>query len=136
METIPTPINRAKPRRKRRAFLAAIGLAVVPAAAFAYDSLSVSVPAMPAVGETAAGACDADGVTTTYTYGATSNLGIKVAGANVSGIAAACTNGTVSFMNGTTTVATYSGSVASGLMAVTTNVWTNEFTSVRVALYP
>ena len=136
METTPIPINRKRPRRKRQAFLATLGLAVIPAAVFAYDSLSVSVPSMPAVGETAAGACDPDGVTTTYTYGATSNLGIKVAGATVSGIAAACTNGTISFMNGTTTVATYSGSVASGSMTLTTNVWTNDFTSVRVALYP
>lgn len=136
METTPTPVNRKRPRRRRHAVLAALGLAVIPAAVFAYDTLTVSVPMMPAVGETAAGACDSDGVTTTYTYGATSNLGIKVAGATVSGIAAGCTNGTLSFMNGTTTVATYSGTVASGSLTLTTNVWTNDFTSVRVALYP
>ena len=136
METTPAPRRVHKPRRRRRAFLAAIGLAVIPAAVYAYDTLTVAVPRMPAVGETAAGACDADGVTTTYTYGATSNLGIKVSGANVTGIAADCTTGTVSFMNGTVTVATYSGTVASGSLILTTNVWTNDFTSVRVALYP
>ena len=135
METTPTP-TKGRPRRRRRIALATLGLAVVPVAAFAYDTLTVSVPMMPAVGETAAGACDADGVTTTYTYGATTNNGIKVSAAQISGIAAGCTTGSLSFMNGTTTVATYSGTVASGAMTLTTNVWTNDFTSVRVALYP
>ena len=135
METTPTQ-PRKKPRRRRRVVLAALGLAAMPVAAYAYDTLTVSVPMMPAVGETAAGACDADGVTTTYTYGATNNNGIKVSAAQISGIAAGCTTGSLSFMNGTTTVATYSGTVASGAMTLTTNVWTNDFTSVRVALYP
>ncbi|MGA0863527.1 MAG: hypothetical protein ACO3RB_06510 [Ilumatobacteraceae bacterium] len=33
-------------------------------------------------------------------------------------------------------VAAYTGNVASGLLTLATNVWTNDFTSVRVALYP
>jgi hypothetical protein len=91
---------------------------------------------MPAVGETAVGACDGDGVSTTYTYGSTSNNGVKVVGVTVSDIAAECANGTVGFMTGTTEVAAYTGNVASGLLTLATNVWTNDFTSVRVALYP
>ena len=136
MQTTPNPEKQKKPRRRRRVLLAALGFAVIPAAAFAYDSLTVAIPMLPAVGESAAGACDADGVTTTYTYGATSNLGIKVAGATIAGIAPECTNGTLYFMNGTTSVATYSGAVATGSLSLATNVWTNDFTSVRVALYP
>lgn len=136
METTPTTTNKRKPRRKRRVFLATLGLAALPALVYAYDTLTVSVPIMPAVGESAASACDADGVSTTYTYGATSNQGIKVSGANITGISESCTAGTLSFMNGTTAVATYSGTVATGALSLSTNVWTNDFTSVRVALFP
>lgn len=135
VNTTPLPTGR-KPRRRRRALLLALGVAALPAAALAFEALTVSVPIMPAVGETAAGACDSDGVTTTYTYGTTNNNGIRVTGANIAQIDASCTTGTLSFMNGTTTVATYSGTVASGALALATNVWTNDFTSVRVALFP
>jgi hypothetical protein len=124
-------------RRRRAAIITAcLALVALPAAVYAYDALTVDVPAMPAVGESVAGACDSDGVTTTYTYGATSSNGIKVASIHVAGIASACTNLTVAFMNGSTTSASYSGSVTSGSATLNTNVWTSDFTSVRVALYP
>jgi hypothetical protein len=120
----------------RRVVSAALALAAIPLGVAAYDALQVTNPAMPAVGETAVGACDGDGVITTYTYGTTSSNGVKVTGVTVSGIAADCANGTVGFMDGTTEVAAYTGNVVSGSLTLATNVWTNDFTSVRVALYP
>lgn len=135
-ETTPSVTQRKRRKRTKRGALLGLALLAVPMSAWAYEALNVEVPFMPAVGETSAGACDNDGVTTTYTYGATANNGVKVTGVTVSSIAAGCINGTVSFMNGTTAVATYSGNVASGSLTLSTNIWTNEFTSVRVALYP
>lgn len=123
-------------RRKTAIAIVCAGLIVVPAAVYAYDALTVDVPKMPAVGESVAGACDSDGVTTAYTYGNTSSNGIKVNSIQVSGINASCTNLTVAFMDGSTTAASYSGSVSSGAATLPTNVWTNQFTSVRVALFP
>lgn len=127
-----------KNKRRRRVILAGLcaGLIAVPSVAYAFDALTVDVPAMPAVGESVAGACDSNGVTTSYTYGNTSSNGIKVNSVQVSGIDASCTNVTVAFMNGSTVVDTYSGPVASGLATLNTLVWTYEFTSVRVALFP
>ena len=121
---------------RRRIGHAAFSIAAVPIAVAAYDALIVTNPVMPAVGETAVGACDNDGVTTSYTYGTTRTNGVRVNAVQVSNISAACTNGTVSFLNGTTEVAAYTGNVASGALSLNTNIWTNEFTSVRVALYP
>lgn len=127
-----------KNKRRRRVILAGLcaGLIAVPSVAYAFDALTVDVPAMPAVGESVAGACDSNGVTTSYTYGNTSSNGIKVNSVQVSGIDASCTNVTVAFMNGSTVVDTYSGPVASGSATLNTLVWTYEFTSVRVALFP
>lgn len=127
--------NKRRKIAKRLAF-SVFGIAALPLAVAAYDALNVSNPVMPAVGETAVGACDQDGVTTSYTYGTTSNNGVKVNSVKVSNIAADCANGTVSFLNGTTEVASYTGNVSSGSLTLTTNIWTNDFTSVRVALYP
>ena len=131
-------MNRSQTRRKmaKKVAAASLSLIAIPLGVAAYDALQVTNPAMPAVGETAVGACDGDGVTTKYTYGSTSNNGVKVTGVTVSGIAADCANGTVGFMKGTTEVATYTGNVTSGSLTLATNVWTNDFTSVRVALYP
>lgn len=120
----------------RRAAFTVAGLAAVPLAVAAYDALTVSNPVMPAVGETAVGACDNDGVSTSYTYGSTRTNGVRVTAVQVSNIAANCANGTVSFLNGTTEVAAYTGNVTAGALNLSTNIWTNEFTSVRVALYP
>ncbi len=129
----------SRPTRRRvakKVATAMFGLVAIPLAVAAYDALTVENPIMPAVGETAVGACDSDGVTTSYTYGTTRNNGVKITAVTITGIAAACTNGTFSFMNGTTEVAAYTGQVASGALTLATNVWTNDFTSVRVALYP
>ena len=120
----------------KRIALGAFSVAALPLAVAAYDALDVTNPVMPAVGESSVGACDKDGVTTSYTYGSTRTNGVRVNAVQVSSIAAACTNGTVSFMNGTTEVAAYTGAVADGTLSLNTNIWTNEFTSVRVALYP
>lgn len=124
---------------KRRRIAIATGflaLALIPASVYAYDALTVDVPSMPAVGESVAGACDSDGVVTSYTYGNTSSNGIRVDSITVTGIASGCTNLTVAFMDGSTTAASYSGSVTLGSATLNTNVWTYQFTSVRVALYP
>ena len=120
----------------RRIALAAFSIAAVPVAVAAYDALDVTSPVMPAVGETAVGACDKDGVATTYTYGATNKNGVKVETVKISDIAGECANGTVTFLKDSTAVANYTEKVASGTLSLNTNIWTNEFTSVRVALYP
>lgn len=114
---------------------ATIGLAV-PVAALAFDSLNVDVPFLPAVGESAAEACDSDGVTTSFAYGNTSSNGIKVTAVTVDGIAGDCTDLTVDFMDGETAVASYSGAVVGVTTTLTTSVWTDTFTSVRVLLGP
>lgn len=114
---------------------ATIGLAV-PVAALAFDSLNVDVPFLPAVGESAAEACDSDGVTTSFAYGNTSSNGIKVTAVTVDGIASDCTDLTVDFMDGETAVASYSGAVVGVTTTLTTSVWTDTFTSVRVLLGP
>lgn len=125
-------------RRRLRRGLGVAGLAVLalPAAAMAFESLNVSVPLMPAVGESDAQACDTDGVTTTYTYGNTSKNGIKVTSATVSGIDPDCLGVTVDFMNGDALVASYTSGVSSTSMTLSTNVFTDTFTSVRVLLAP
>jgi hypothetical protein len=128
-----------KPLNKRRRVAIALvcaGLIAVPTAAYAFEALTVEVPAMPAVGEGVANACDPNGVTTTYTYGNTSSNGIRVNTVQVSGIDALCTHLTVAFLNGSTVAASYSGTVSAGSATLNTTVWTNDFTSVRVALFP
>jgi hypothetical protein len=131
-----SPWTNTPKRRKIALGILAAALLVIPASVYAYDALVVENPVMPAVGESVAGACDSDGVTTSYTYGNTSSNGIRVDSITVNGIAAACTNLTVAFMDGSTAVASYSGSVLSGSATLNTNVWTYQFTSVRVALFP
>lgn len=125
-------------KKRRRVLLAGlcVGLIVIPTSVYAYDALTVDVPSMPAVGESIAGACDSDGVATSYTYGPTSANGIKVSSVTVSNIDSDCSNLTVAFMNGSTVAGSYSGTITSGSATLTTNVWTYDFTSVRVALFP
>lgn len=134
-----SPEGRTDRRRRRlRRSLGVAGLAclALPAAVMAFDSLNVSVPLMPAVGETQARACDTDGVTTSYTYGATSSRGIKVASVTVDGISSNCVAVTVDFMSGETVVASYTAAVSGPSATLATAVWTDTFTSVRVLLGP
>jgi hypothetical protein len=140
MTTIDETTN-DKPRRQRRRVgwkVGAIGAALlaVPTAVVAFDSLSVSVPLMPAVGEGTAQACDTNGVSTSYTYGNTSAQGIKVTSVTVADISPSCLTVTVDFMNGETAVASYNGPVTSTAVTLNTNIFTNSFTSVRVLLGP
>ena len=127
--------------RRRRRLGWKIGLAgaaclALPAAVFAIDSLSVQIPFLPAVGESTAQACDANGVSTSYTYGNTSANGIKVTSVTVADISPDCKTVTVDFMNGETTVASYNGNVGASSVTLTTNIFTNTFNSVRVLLAP
>lgn len=104
--------------------------------AFALSALNVDVPLFPSVGEANAQSCDPDGVTTTFTYGNSSANGMKVASAIVKGISTNCTTGSVEFLLNGSVASTYSGSVAAGSMTVATNIFTNQFDSVRVVLNP
>ena len=140
MQTIERPSEtspKSRPRRLTRGLgiAALIGVAI-PVTALAFDSLSVGVPLLPAVGESAAEACDSDGVTTSFAYGNTSSKGIKVTAVTVDGIAGDCTDLTVDFMSGETAVASYNGAVVGATTTLTTSVWTDTFTSVRVLLGP
>jgi len=130
------PTTGRKRRAKRTLGLVGFACLALPAAVMAFDSLNVAVPFMPAVGESQAQACDSDGVTTTYSYGNTSQNGIRVTSATVSGISANCSAVTVDFMNGESVVASYTSAVSATSVTLTTNIFTNTFTSVRVLLAP
>ncbi|MGA1682557.1 MAG: hypothetical protein ACO4A0_10070, partial [Ilumatobacteraceae bacterium] len=87
---------------RRRGLIRGLGIAALigialPVTALAFDSLNVDLPFLPAVGESAAEACDSDGVATSFAYGNTSSNGIRVTSVTVDGIAANCTNLTVDF---------------------------------------
>lgn len=130
------PNNTTIKKRRKIAFLLGLGLLAIPCAAYGLEALNVDVPLMPAVGESNAGTCDTNGVTTSYAYGNTSSNGIRVNSVTVAGIDASCTNLTVAFMNGDTTVSSHSGAVSAGSATLAVTVWTYQFTSVRVALFP
>lgn len=140
MHTIDQPRDDYSKSPKRRLAkglgLAALIGAALPIAALAFDRLNVDVPFLPAVGESAAEACDSDGVTTSFAYGNTSSNGIKVTSVTVDGIAGDCTDLTIDFMEGETAIASYSGAVVGATTTLTTSVWTDTFTSVRVLLGP
>lgn len=104
--------------------------------AIALEALNVDVPIMPAVGEATARACDNDGVATAFTYGNSSNKGIKVASVTISQIAADCKRSTVEFVLGGNVVSTVNGTVAAGSSVIATNIFTNEFDNVRVTVQP
>lgn len=126
--------------RRRVAVVAAASAAVVvtvgAGTAIGLNALSVEVPFLPAVGQTTAQACDNDGVTTSFTYGNSSNNGVKVTGVSVSSINANCALATVEFVNSNAIVSAYSASVGSGSATMATNIFTNEFNDVRVVLSP
>lgn len=114
--------------------VAAVGIA---SGAYALGAISVSAPLFPAVGQASAKACDSDGVDTTYTYGNSSAKGVKVVSGTVSGIDSACKTATMEFVDASDVIIkTYSGAVAGGSATVSTNIFTDEFNSVRVILAP
>ena len=124
---------------KRTIILAISAFAVVGIAggAYALGSISVSAPIFPVVGQADIQVCDSDGVSTTYTYGNSSAKGVKVESGTVSGIDTACKTATMEFVDASDVIIkTYSGAVAGGSATVSTNIFTNEFDSVRVILAP
>lgn len=113
---------------------AAIGIA---GSAYALGAISVSAPIFPVVGQADIQVCDTDGVTTTYTYGNSSAKGVKVESGTISGIDAACKTATMEFVNSAQEIVKkYSGAVAGGSATLTTNIFTDEFDSVRIILAP
>ena len=104
--------------------------------AVALEALNVDIPILPAVGEASARACDSDGVATAFTYGNSSNKGIKVTGVTISQIAADCKRSTVEFVLGGNVVTAVNGTVSGGSSVIATNIFTNEFDSVRVTVQP
>lgn len=131
----PTPARHHRRWIKYAIGLGAIG-SIVPAAVLAFDALDVTVPLLPAVGESNAQACDTDGVSTSYTYGNTSSRGIKVTSVTVDDISSDCLTVTVDFMNGETVAATYTAPVSGISTTLATSLFTDAFTSVRVLLGP
>lgn len=114
--------------------VAAMGIA---GGAYALGAISVSAPLFPVVGQATVKVCDSDGVTTSYTYGNSSAKGVKVESGTVSGIDGACKTATMEFVDvSDVIVKTYSGNVSGGSATVSTNIFTNEFDSVRVILAP
>lgn len=116
------------------ALMAMLGLA---GGAYALGAISVSAPLFPVVGQAEIKACDSDGVTTTYTYGNSSAKGVKVTGATVSGIDSSCKTATMEFVDSSEAIVkTYSGTVSGGSATLSTSIFTDEFSSVRVVLAP
>jgi hypothetical protein len=105
--------------------------------AYAIGTLNLTVPLMPVVGQDTAAACDTDGATVALAYGQTRSTGIKINSATVSGVATACTTGQVEFIATDGTVAhAATGTVTSGSFTASTNVWTDQFDTIRVVLLP
>lgn len=105
--------------------------------AYAIDALDVQLPLLPVVGQAAAQPCDADGVNTSFAYGASSRNGVKVNSVTVTGINADCKTTTVEFLTASDAiVSTVSGAVSSNATTISTNIWTNDFSSVRVTVSP
>jgi hypothetical protein len=116
------------------AIVAALGLA---GGAYALGAISVNAPLFPAVGQATAKACDSDGVDTTYTYGNSSAKGVKVESGTITGIESDCKTATMEFVDASEAIVkSYSGKVTEGSATVSTNIFTNEFDSVRVILSP
>ena len=113
---------------------AAVGIA---GSAYALGAISVSTPLFPVVGQSAIEVCDSDGVATTYTYGNSSAKGIKVSSGTVSGIDSACKTATLEFVDSSEAIVkSYSDAVVSGSVTLSTNIFTDEFDTVRVILAP
>lgn len=113
---------------------AAVGIA---GGAYALGAISVSAPIFPVVGQANIEVCDSDGVATSYTYGNSNAKGVKVVSGTVTGIDSACKTAIMEFVDSSQAiVATYSGAVTGGSATVSTNIFTNEFDSVRVILAP
>lgn len=113
---------------------AAVGIA---GGAYALGAISVSAPLFPVVGQATIEVCDSDGVATTYAYGNSSAKGVKVLSGTVSGIDSACKTATMEFVDSSEEIVkTYSGPVAGGSATLSTNIFTDEFDSVRVILAP
>ena len=113
---------------------AALGIA---GGAYALGAISVNAPLFPAVGQASAKACDSDGVDTTYTYGNSSAKGVKVESGTITGIESDCKTATMEFVDASEAIVkSYSGKVTAGSATVSTNIFTNEFDSVRVILSP
>ena len=113
---------------------AALGIA---GGAYAIGAISVNAPLFPAVGQATVKACDNDGVDTTYTYGNSSAKGVKVESGTITGIDANCKTATMEFVDSSEAIVkSYSGAVTSGSAKVSTNIFTNEFDSVRIILAP
>lgn len=129
-----------KRNMKKLAIIGVTGAAAVftmgAGTAIGLSALTVQVPFLPAVGQTTAQACDSDGVSTVFTYGNSSNNGVKVTSVTVSSINANCALAKVEFVNNDTIVENYSSSVASGSATMSTNIFTNAFNDVRVVLTP
>jgi hypothetical protein len=123
-------------RLKLVAILAAIPLAFGLGAATASDR-ELHMPLGPFVAQGTTIACDTDGVSLEFTYGASRKDAIKVTGVTVSDIASSCSAVRVKFLDGDKVVDSADGVVVNGVATMSpNNVWTKEFTDVRVVVLP
>jgi hypothetical protein len=114
--------------------VAAMGVA---GGAYALGAISVNAPLFPVVGQASIEVCDSDGVDTSYIYGNSSAKGVKVESGTITGIDGQCKTATLEFIDASDNIVkTYSSAVAGGSAKVSTNIFTNEFDSVRVILIP
>lgn len=117
--------------------ISAFALVGIAGGAYALGSISVSAPIFPVVGQADIKVCDNDGVDTIYTYGNSSAKGVKVESGTVSGINNNCKTVKMEFVDSSDAIVKqYSGVVTSESVTLSTNIFTNEFNSVRIILAP
>lgn len=125
-----------KHKKKKIALIILLGTVISTAVTYAIAPMVIQTVLFPAIGQNTAVACDTDGTSISYTYGATKNGAIKVTAATITGINVACKTATVIFVTGESSSASYTGTNTTGSVTIPTDVWTNDFTDVRVVLIP
>lgn len=126
-------------RRARTSIVLGVGgsLLLISGVAVGAGLFSLTVPFVPSVGTNAALECDQDGASVSFTYGTSRTQGVRVTEAKVSGIAAACSLARLEFYtSGGTMVTSASATPVSGVATMNPNIWTDDFTDVRVVLLP
>lgn len=132
-------MNEARHGRLRTSIAVGVGapLLLMTGAAVGAGIFNVTVPFIPSVGGNAATQCDQDGAAVAFTYGNSRANGVKVNEAKVTGIASECAQARVEFYNASATMVTsVSATPVSGVATMNPNIWTDEFTEVRVVLLP
>jgi len=124
-------------KNKKRLFIISVltSTVLLTGIVYAITPLVITNPLFASIGQNQAVACDTDGVSTSFTYGASRNNGIRVTSATVTGANTACPTVSIIFIDGVNETS-FTGSNTTGTVTIATNIWTNEFTDFRIVLLP